>query len=233
MALPKLNVPKYELKLPSTGFSVSYRPYLVKEEKVLMIAMESEDANQMTTAILDIIDTCTFNELNMSSLTMFDIEYIFAKLRSKSVGETSTVNAKCSKCEEGTKVDIDIDTVSITDIPDKKIQLSDSVGLLMKFPSMADYMDIQNSDASNIDKIFATVAASIDSIYSGDDMFEAADSTKAELIDFLESLNAEQFKKIQHFLNAMPVAYVHMEFKCEHCGHANETDLKGLMNFFG
>ena len=233
MALPQLNVPKYELIVPSSGVVTAFRPYLVKEEKILMIALESQDDKQMTTAITSIIDACTMGKLNMVNLTMFDIEYIFTKLRSKSVGETASVKLPCSSCEEKSAVDIDLEMVQITEKPDTKIGLTDDTGLIMKFPSLKDYMDIQNSEGSNIDKIFHVIVASIDSIYSGDEMFEASSHAKSELLDFIESLSAEQFKKVQAFLDNMPAIYINVSFECESCGGKNDIELKGLANFFG
>lgn len=233
MALPQLNVPKYELTVPSSGVVVKFRPYLVKEEKLLMIALESQDEKQMTSAVTEIVDSCTMNQLNMSSLTMFDIEYIFTKLRSKSVGETAKVKLPCTKCEEKSSVDIDLEMVQVTDKPDTKIQLTEDTGLIMKFPSLSDYQDVQNSDASNVDKIFAIIVASIHSIYSGDEMFDTSSHSKKELLDFVESLSAEQFKKVQAFLDAMPAVYINVLFECESCGAHNEIELKGLANFFG
>jgi hypothetical protein len=233
MALPQLNVPKYDLSIPSTGVVVKYRPYLVKEEKLLMIALESQDEKQMTMAVTDIVDSCTMNQLKMHSLTMFDIEYIFTKLRSKSVGETAKVKLPCTKCEEKNSVDIDLEMVQVTEKPDTKIQLTEDTGLIMKFPSLSDYQDVQNSDASNVDKIFAIIVSSIDSIYSGDEMFDTSSHSKKELLDFVESLSAEQFKKVQVFLDAMPAVYINALFECESCGEHNEIELKGLANFFG
>lgn len=233
MALPKLNVPKYELKIPSTGKKASYRPYLVKEEKILMLAIESDDQAQMTNALKDIIAACTFGEISVNKLTLFDVEYIFAKLRSKSVGETSKVKLPCESCETSNEVDIDLDSVGITEIPNKKIELTDDTGMIMKFPSMSDYLDIQNSDADNVDKIFAVISACIESIYSGDEMFDAATHSKEELNEFIESLNTEQFARVNAYLSKMPTAFVMANFKCSNCNHENEIELKGMMNFFG
>jgi hypothetical protein len=170
MALPKLNTPKYDLKIPSTGTEITYRPYLVREEKILMIAMESEDQKSMSKALLDIIESCT-TDVKTSKLTMFDVEYIFAKLRAKSVGETSEVSVKCDKCEADNKTKVNLEEVSITDLPDTKIELTPTTGLVMKFPSMNDYTDIQNEESlSNVDTIFAIIISSIESIYYGDNL---------------------------------------------------------------
>lgn len=233
MALPKLNTPKYDLKIPSTGTEIAYRPYLVREEKILMIAMESENQKSMSKALLDIIESCT-TDVSAAKLTMFDVEYIFAKLRAKSVGETSEVSVKCEKCEADNKVKISLDEVSITSLPDTKIELTPTTGLVMKFPSMNNYTDIQNEDKlSNVDKIFSVIISSIESIYDGENLYQAGDHTRSELSEFIESLNSNQFKLIQEFLDSMPQAYVKLKYKCEECGHDHDSDLKGMMNFFG
>jgi hypothetical protein len=234
MALPKLTAPKYELTIPSTKKTVGFRPYLVKEEKILMIAMESEDDNQMTVAIKQIIDACTFNELDVNKLAMFDIEYIFAKLRAKSVGENVNVKLPCESCEHSNTVSINLETeIQVSEGAEENIKLTDDTGLIMKYPSMADYQDMQNSKESDIDKIFIMITLSINSIYSGDELFDAKSHSRAELIEFIDSLNADQFKKIRNFLDKIPVAYVNAKFKCESCNHENNIELKGLKNFFG
>jgi len=233
MALPKLNTPKYNLKIPSTGVEVTYRPYLVREEKILMIAMESEDQKSMSQALLEIIESCTTN-VSTPKLTMFDVEYIFAKLRAKSVGETSEVSVKCENCEADNKVNVNLENVSISDLPDTKIELTPTTGLVMRFPSMTDYTDVQNLDSlSNVDKIFAVIISSIESIYDGENLYDAKAHTKEELTEFVESLNTEQFKLIQTFLDSMPQAFVELKYSCTECGHDHDMELKGMMNFFG
>lgn len=198
-----------------------------------MIAMESEDQKSMSKALLDIIESCTTN-VSTSKLTMFDVEYIFSKLRSKSVGETSEVSVKCEKCEADNTTKVNLEEVSITDLPDTKVELTPTTGLVMRFPSMNDYTDIQNQDKlSNVDRIFAIIISSIESIYDGDNLYEANSHTKAELTEFIESLNTEQFKSIQRFLDSSPQAFVKLKYKCEECGHDHDTELKGMMNFFG
>ncbi len=198
-----------------------------------MIAMESEDQKSMSQALLDIIESCT-PDVSTSKLTMFDVEYIFAKLRAKSVGETSEVSVKCNNCEADNKVKVNLEDVSITDLPNTKIQLTPETGLVMRFPSMTDYTDVQNLDSlSNVDKIFAVIISSIESIYDGENLYNANAHTKEELTEFVESLNTEQFKLIQNFLDSMPQAYVKLKYKCTECGHDHDMELKGMMNFFG
>jgi len=235
MGLPKINAPKYRMTIPSSGKEVEFRPYLVREEKILMMAMEAEDEKQMSTAITDIVEACTFGELNINKLALFDIEYMFSQLRAKSVGEKTKVLIPCSAegCEEKNEVEINLETdIKVTDLPNNKIELTDNTGIIMKFPSVADYMDIVNSDKTTIDKIFLTVAASIDSIYSGDEMFDSADHSKDELIAFIENLNSDQFNKVKAYLDKSPYAYMNVNFKCSKCGHNNDIELKGLGNFF-
>jgi len=233
MALPKMNVPKYSTKVPSTGEEIQFRPYLVKEEKILMIALESEDGTQINNAVKDIISACTFEKVDSNKLTLFDVEYLFTKLRSKSVGETSTVMLPCEKCEEKNEVVLDLEKLNLADQPDNRIDLGSGTGLIMKYPSMTEYLDVaENKDLDMIDKIFAVIAKCIDQIYSGDDVFDAADQTQQELIDFVGELSSDQFKKVQAYLDAMPSVSVDAKFKCNNCGHDNEIELKGLANFF-
>ena len=186
MALPKLNAPIYNLvTCHQAARMIEYRPYLVREEKLLLIAMESEDTKQMSTALLSIIDSCT-EGLDIKNMAMFDVEYIFAKLRAKSVGETSEVSVKCEKCEADNKATISLDSVSVTDMPTTKIELTPTTGLIMRFPSMKAYEDIENKKTtSNVDKIFSVIVSCIQSIYDGEELFDADSHTKAELGDLL------------------------------------------------
>ena len=242
MALPKLNTPKYEMTVPSTGEKISYRPYLVKEEKILMMAMESDDTNQMVTAIKNVISACTEGALDVDKMTMFDLEFAFVQLRSKSVGESTTIGVKCNSCDAKNDVDVDLSDVQV-DVPkDKKanvIQLTDSVGVKMRYPSVDTVMaaqakaDNDSSAASEVENVFDLLVACIDSIYSGDEIFDADQQDRAELLDFLESLNTEQFGRVRDFIENMPTASVTVDFKCVSCSAQNKFDVKGIANFFG
>ncbi len=233
MALPRVNAPKYELTVPSTGKKVQYRPYLVKEEKLLMIAMESGDEGQMITAIKDIIQECTFGEVDVTKLPMFDIEYIFVKIRSKSVGESTTVKISCSSCSQMSEVTIDMDKeMKVTESPDMLIKLTPELSIKMRYPSMNDYLDIINSKDKDIDKIFNMIAMSIDTIFAGDDVYDVKNESKKEVQSFIESLNASQFQLVRDFFESMPQTSIHVNFDCEHCGHHHDMDLKGLKSFF-
>jgi DNA-directed RNA polymerase subunit M/transcription elongation factor TFIIS len=235
MALPKLDAPRYEMKLPSTNKKVVYRPYLVKEEKILMLAMESQDDKQMIRAVKDVITACTDGAVDVDTMTMFDMEYMFTQLRSKSVGEKTTVGVSCTSCGTKNDVEIDLSNVHVT-VPTakaRKIELTKTVGLVLKYPSIDDVMNAQTSDASDVDRTFDVIVACIDSIYSNDEIFDAKEQTKKELKDFIESLSADQFNKIKAFVEDMPSAKVAVAFGCSKCSHQNAFDVKGIANFFG
>lgn len=235
MALPKLDAPRYEMKLPSTNKKVVYRPYLVKEEKILMLAMESQDDKQMIRAVKDVITACTDGAVDADSMTMFDMEYMFTQLRSKSVGEKTTVGVSCTSCGTKNDVEIDLANVHVTVPPAKqrKIELTKTVGIVLKYPSIDDVMAAQTSESSDVDRTFDVIISCIDSIYSGDEIFDAKEQTKKELKEFIESLSAEQFNKIKAFVEDMPSAKVSVSFGCTKCSHHNEFDVKGIANFFG
>ena len=234
MALPQLNVPKYTLKVPSTGQQVNYRPYLVKEEKILMIATESQDESQMINAIKDLITGCTDGQVQIDKLPMFDLEYIFTKIRTKAVGETTKIKVPCEECETSVEVEVDLDIgLKVSEGRDKKIELTDDTGLIMKYPSVIDYQDITNSDDAEIDKVFKLISRSIETIYAGDEVFDASTHSEKELISFIESLNSAQFVIVKDFFDNMPQASIDVEYKCHSCGHDHTIELKGLSNFFG
>lgn len=234
--LPKLDSPTYELNVPSTGAKIPYRPYLVKEEKILMMAMESNDTNQMMIAVKDVIRSCTSESVDIDSLAMFDIEYIFTQLRAKSVGETATIKVNCEKCEKPNEVDVDLQEVRV-DVPQSDttvIKLTDTIGVSLRYPSV-DAMTRAQADESksDIDRVFDLITACIDSIYSGDQIFDASEQTEQELREFIESLNTKQFNEVREFIESIPSAAITVRFKCTSCSHANEFDVKGLGNFFG
>lgn len=234
MALPQLNVPKYELTVPSTGERVKYRPYLVKEEKILMIALESQDEVQMIEAMKSLISACTDNAVNTNKMPMFDLEYIFTKIRTKAVGETTKIKLPCESCEASVEVDVDLDgDLKVSKGREKKIPLTDDTGLIMKYPSISDYRDAVESKDTEIDKIFKLIARSIDTIYSGDEIFEAGTHSEKELISFIESLNSAQFLIVKDFFDNMPQASIDVNYKCLSCGHEHTMELKGMQNFFG
>jgi len=238
MGLPKLNTPTYELTIPSTGKTVTYRPYLVKEEKILMLALESGDERQMIRAIRDVISACTNDEIDMNRIAMSDMEYIFTQLRSKSVGETVQIGMKCSECEASNETELNLENVRVSspeDISDT-IELTDTIGVKMKYPSVDKVLkSTSNNDenVSTVDRIFDLLIDCIDSIYSGDEMFDASTQPRKEITEFIDSLNAEQFTRVRRFVENIPTAQIEVSFKCKECGHNNDTVLRGLANFFG
>jgi len=236
MALPKLDTPTYQLKVPSTGESASYRPYLVKEEKLLMMAMESNDTNQMMSAVKNVIRSCTSDTIDVNALAMFDIEYIFTQLRAKSVGEVSTIKVGCQKCEASNEVDVNLENVRV-DVPKSDMQtiaLTDSVGVSLRYPSVDAMLKAQADESrSDVDRVFDLIIACIDSIYSGDEIFDAKEQSPKELSEFIESLNTQQFNKIREFIETIPSAAIDVEFMCMSCSEHNSFEVKGLGNFFG
>lgn len=233
MALPKLNDnPSYSVVVPSTGKKVSFRPYLVKEEKVLMIAFETGKQNEMLKAVVDTIQACLSEKVDTSVFTTFDIEFLFTQIRSKSVGEKSTIMLGCSSCEHKNEVDIEISQIKI-DVPkdrDTLIELTDTIGVKMKYPSYDMLVDM-DQDIGDLDLGFKMVANCIDSIVTEEEKTEASDVTEAELIEFLESMTTEQFQKVSAFLRDMPTMKKEVKFLCEKCGEANERTLQGIGDF--
>jgi len=241
MALPNLASPKYSMTVPSSGEVVQFRPYLVKEEKVLMIALESQDEVNITKALVDTIGSCTDGALNAKNITPFDLEYIFLQLRSKSVGETTDIRFKCEKCEELNDVTVNLAAIEAPKMQGKKdllVKVSDNLSIQMKYPTVADAMDTMkhtrdtNSEASRVDQLFETIIASIDVIFYGDETLYAKDHTKKELLDFIESMNAQQFAALSGFANEVPSINTDIVFDCDKCGHHNERHVEGLQNFF-
>lgn len=236
MALPKLETPTYRMQVPSSGKVVSFRPYLVKEEKVLLMALESQDEKQMIQAVKDIISACTFKELEVRDLTMYDLEYVFTQLRAKSVGEVSTVLLKCEECEAENEVSINLDTgvtVKKNEEVDNKIKLTDTIGVMMKHPNVDTMMEHMTSDSKDVDKMFAIVCSCIDYIYQDDQIFDASEQSHQELREFIESLSSEQFAMMKKYIESMPSSVCDASFDCVSCQHHNKVELRGMVNFFG
>jgi len=234
MALPILESPKYTVEIPSTKKAIEYRPFLVKEEKILLMAQESQESREMLNAMKDIIRACTFEKVDVNVLTSFDLEYIFLKLRSKSVGEISSVNIKCSACEVPNPVDINLDEVVVKfdDSVSKTIMITDSVGVNMRYIRVKDMGALTDDKKSQSDLINEVVIASIESIFDADKVYPSENSSKAELIVFINSLNRSQMQKIEAFIAAVPSLKETVKFKCKGCGHDNTLELSGTQSFF-
>lgn len=235
MALPVLATPTYELTVPSTKQKVKFRPFLVKEEKALLIAQQSEDDKTMLNTLKDIISTCTFEKLNADSLALFDIEYIFTQLRAKSVGEVSELVFNCLECNDPKakmNVNIDLTKLEVTKNENhtSKIKLFDDVGIQMKYPSFKSLHKLKN--LNDTDAIFEVVFDCIDYIYDAENVYPAAEQSREDLEKFIDNLTQDQFKKIKDFFETMPKLKHEIDFKCPVCGYAHHHVIEGLENFF-
>ena len=242
MALPKLNAHiNYKMKIPSTGQMVEYRPYLVKEEKVMMQAMESNDRNIMLDTLAKTIEACLINsDVNVRTLTMFDIDYMFLKIRARSVGETTEVGLKCAEdgCETSTPITINFDDIKPPTPKGKKgpyiVELTDDVHLELKFPSYGDLQRLismpENTD--QVEASFTMVRACLSAIMQGDNRFMVEDHTEEEISDFISNFTSGQFKMIQDFINTIPELTHEVKWVCEGCGAKNKEILKGTADFF-
>ena len=235
MALPKLNdKPKYELVIPSTGQTVRFRPYLVKEEKVLMMAMESEDQVSMFSAIVDTIEACVDGDINKHALASFDVEYMFVKIRSKSVGESITISPECNQCEERNELKISLDTLDVKK-PDAAsiIELNEDISIQMKYPSYLSMLDKDILESkSTTHQTFAMILKCIESVMTEDENMAFKDETRESQMEFIESLSSEQFDSIRKFIESMPQISHDASYTCKSCGHRNDLVLKGMSDFF-
>jgi hypothetical protein len=236
--LPKIATPTYELELPSTGQTIKYRPFLVKEEKLLVIALESEDTKQITTAIKTVIKNCIETKgIKVESLPTFDIEYLFLNIRAKSVGEEIDVNIICPDDEETTvSVKINVDEIEVKKNPEhtSKIKLDDTLMMEMKYPSLDEFIK-NNFDMSNkntLDQSFELIASCVDKIYNEDEVWAAADVTKKELMDFLDQMNTSQFKQIETFFETMPKLSHTVKVKNPNTEVESDVVIEGLSSFF-
>jgi hypothetical protein len=232
MALPKLASAKYELTLPSTGDKVEYRPFLVKEEKALMMAQQAGDNASLVRAVEDIVDSCTFGKLSVKKLPFFDIEYIFIQLRAKSVGEKSTVSVLAPDDEE-THATVDVNLSEIQCVKDKdhtnEIKITDTIGIVMKYPTMSTFMDIEEDETK---AAFDIIKGSIDSIYDAENVYSRNDMDEKELDEFIESMDHSQFQKLQEFFDSMPRVKHEVEIENPKTGVKSKVLLQGLQSFF-
>ena len=237
MALPKLTTPTYELEIPSTDAKVKYRPFLVKEEKILMMAMESKTSADITQAVKDIVTECTFNKVKIDDMPMFDVEYIFLNIRSKSVGEVSKLKILCQ--DDGkTYADVELDLnevkVQVGDDHTNKIELTDDMGLIMKYPTIDSFSEtgIRDINPSNMLDVISTC---ILQIYEkkGEKTYDPKDQTKKELTEFIEQLNTKQFREVQKFFDTMPKLKHEIKIKNPKTKKESKITLTGLNDFFG
>ena len=239
MPLPKIATPTYELELPSTGKSIKYRPFLVKEEKVLVIALESEDTKQITNAIKAVLKNCVLTKgVKVETLPTFDIEFLFLNIRGKSVGEEIEVNIVCpDDGETNVPVFIDLDSIQVQKDDDhtNQIKLDDDLMMEMKYPSLEQFIknNFDFQEGNQMDQSFELIATCIDKIYNEDEVWATADCTKKEVKDFLESMNSSQFKEIEKFFETMPKLKHTIEVTNPNTKVKSEVVLEGLASFFG
>ena len=238
MPLPKIATPTYELELPSSGETIKYRPFLVKEEKLLVIALESEDNKQITNAIKAVIKGCILTKgIKVETLPTFDIEFLFLNIRGKSVGEEIEVNVYCpDDSETQVSVTIDLDDIKVQKTEDhtNKIKIDDSVMMEMKYPSLEQFIknNFDFNEKNAMDQSFDLIASCIGKVYTEDEVWSTADCTKKEVKEFLESMNSSQFKDIEKFFETMPKLSHTVKVKNPVTDIESDVVLEGLASFF-
>lgn len=237
MSLPRINEhQKFTLEIPSSKKKVKYRPFLTKEEKVLMIAMESKDERQIMESIIDTIDACVDGGVDKKTLTPYDVEYMFIKLRTKSVGESSNVGILCSnkECKHVNEIALDLESATI-EYPSEKvsniIDLEDDMTLELRHPSYMELVD-DVSNENSINAAFNIFKNCLFVLHTPNNRHVFAEESDEDVNNFIESLTAKQLDKIQKFMKNAPKVQLNVEFDCEKCGHKNKYDLEGLENFF-
>ena len=238
MPLPKIATPTYELELPSTGQSINYRPFLVKEEKLLVLALETEDTKQITTAIKNVLKNCVLTKgIKVDQLPTFDIEFLFLNIRGKSVGEEIEVNITCPDDEKTqVPVTIDLDDIKVqkNDEHTNQIKLDKDLMMELKYPSLEQFIknNFDFNDANAMDQSFDLIATCIDKIYTADEVWAAADCTKKEIKEFLEQMNSVQFKEIETFFETMPKLSHKVKVTNPKTKVKSDVVLEGLASFF-
>jgi|TARA_B000000557_G_C20664435_1_gene396119 hypothetical protein len=239
MPLPKINTPTYELVIPSTGKKIKYRPFLVREEKILILALESEDTNQITTAVIDILSECILTKnVDVTKLATFDIEYLFLNVRSKSVGETVDVNITCpDDGKTSVEMQINIDTIKVQKNKNHKntIKLDDKYFIKFKYPSFNEFIESNfevSENNSEVSKSMSMIVSCIDMIYDEEESWNASDSSQKELEEFIEQLNSKQFKLIEKFFETMPKLSHKVKVTNPITKVESEVVLEGLASFF-
>ena len=238
MPLPKISTPTYHLELPSSGKEIQYRPFLVREEKLLVLALESEDTKEITTAIKNVIRACIKNkDIKVEELPTFDIEYLFLNIRGKSVGEVIEVNILCpDDGETYAKTEIAIDEIEVqrNEKHTNKIKVDDELTMEMKYPSLDQFIknNFDFNAENGLDQSFDLVAACIDRIYNEEEVWDSAETTKKEMIEFLDQMNSSQFKMIEQFFETMPKLSHEVEVTNTNTKVKSKVVLEGLASFF-
>lgn len=246
MALPKLDLPLYTTKLPSTDEEVTYRPFLVKEEKILLMALESGDDKEIFNATQQIIQNCVQN-CDLDTISSFDAEWLFLQIRMKSIGETTTLrfrhkknkNRSGEECKHITSITVGLEDVQVEgEVKPDVIMLSKEMGMKMKYPTMRQVMGVASKQKEGagtqtiVETIVDIVADCIDVIFDGDTVYDAKKVTRKERVEFLENLNSEQFQLVEKFFRGIPKLKKDIRYTCDKCGESSEYTVEGLSNFF-
>lgn len=236
MALPKLGVPTYELELPSTKKVIKYRPFLVKEEKVLLLALESEDENQIFSAVKDLIKNCVLSRIKVEDLPAFDLEYVFLRIRAAAVGELVDMNVTCTDDNETqvqTQIDINNVEVNFPEGHTNKVMLTDNLGIIMKYPGMQRFIEAEFLDKDiKTEEVFEFIADSIEQIFDETDVYDSSTTSRKEFREFVDGLTTKQFESIQKFYETMPKLQHKFKVINPNTGKESEYVIEGLQNFF-
>ena len=239
MALPVVNSSRYEVEIPSMGITVEYRPFLVKEEKILMVAMESKNQNNILRAIKNVLKSCIFDDVNVDDFTSFDLEQMFLKLRTKSVGETVDLKLNCQGEECDHKIDhtVNLEEIELEGVDKERIvMVTDEIGIQFNYPSLDTLAKVQYDENSKpevqLKETMKLIIGCINNIFDADNVYPGNESSEEEKIEFFEGLNSDQFKKVAEWFAAVPSLKHDIEYKCGKCGHDNKLELRGLQSFF-
>jgi hypothetical protein len=236
MALPKIGYPTFELQLPSNGKTIKYRPFIVKEEKVLLLALESEDEAQIKDAVKNLIKNCVITRIKVDELPAFDLEYLFLRIRAASVGEIVTMNVVC-KDDNETQVEVAINLNEVEVFKPEghvnKIMIGDDMGIVMKYPSMDRFIDAEflNKDIKT-EEVFEFIADSIDQVFTKEDVWDSSTTSRKEMVEWVETLTNKQFEDIQKFYETMPKLQHKFTVKNPKTGLESEYEIEGMQNFF-
>ena len=237
MALPQVALPTYELEVPSTGKTIKYRPFVVKEEKLLLLALQSEDDKQIEDATKTLLKNCIQSRVKLEDLASFDLEYIFLQIRAVSVGEVVEMNLTC---EDDGKTQVRY-SLNLTDVKvekpeghSNKIMLSDTMGVIMKYPSFEEFVKVSiMGKSSTADDVIEIMAKCVDQIFDGEDVYDSSTTTKKEFVEFVEGLTNKQFENVQNFFVSAPVLKHEVKITNPNTGVENTVVIQGLPNFFG
>tara|TARA_B100000470_G_scaffold204672_1_gene178866 strand:- start:578 stop:1282 length:705 start_codon:yes stop_codon:yes gene_type:complete len=233
MALPKLEANRYSCVLPICKKKVEYRPFLVKEQKVLLIAAESEESVQANSAMIDMIKSCVYDEkeIDLDHVPMMDLEYLFIQIRIKSAGETADIGIPCTECEEVNQIEVDLRESKLEgELPNPKLELTETIGITLTYPSVNSIPE--DSNPENTEDVFKMIGSCVETIYDGDEVFTRDDFNEKELMNFLDQFSVDQFEQLNNWFLEMPRFEQKINFVCSKCEASQERLLQGVSDFF-